>query len=60
MFCLRKAYPYNYKALQYQEYFTGEQTNPNTSQTGFILIILGSIICWVEWSNELVMADVLP
>jgi outer membrane protein assembly factor BamB len=29
MFCLRKAYPYDYKALQYQEYFTGEQTTPN-------------------------------
>ena len=24
MFCLRKAYPYEYKALHYQEYFTGD------------------------------------
>jgi large repetitive protein len=29
MFCLRKAYPYDYKALHYQEYFSGEQTNPD-------------------------------
>jgi outer membrane protein assembly factor BamB len=27
MFCLRKAYPYEYKALHYQEYFTAVQTN---------------------------------
>jgi outer membrane protein assembly factor BamB len=29
MFCLRKAYPYEYKALQYQEYFTKEETTFN-------------------------------
>ncbi|HWR63377.1 MAG TPA: PQQ-binding-like beta-propeller repeat protein [Candidatus Thermoplasmatota archaeon] len=29
LFCLRKAYPYEYKALHYQEYFNGIQTNPD-------------------------------
>jgi len=31
-FLLRKAYPYEYKAFQYKEYFTGEQTNLDTSE----------------------------
>jgi outer membrane protein assembly factor BamB len=32
IFFLRKAYPYEYKALHYQEYFTGEQTKPNADE----------------------------
>jgi len=32
MILLRKAYPHEYKSLHYQEYFIGEQSNPNTSK----------------------------
>jgi outer membrane protein assembly factor BamB len=32
IFFLRKAYPYEYKALHYQECFTGEQTKPDADE----------------------------
>jgi len=32
IFFLRNEYPYKYKSLEYQEYFTGEQSNPDTTE----------------------------
>lgn len=37
LFLQRKAYPYEYKALDYQKYFTDEQTNSDTIEQNVVL-----------------------
>jgi len=37
LFLQRKAYPYDYKALDYQKYFTDEQTNSDTTEQTDVL-----------------------